>query len=63
MDFLLANAVVSQAKLDGNLSRLDAIARAHEINSYRERPEVRMPVMVPVNNLGGRVLWPAKFQL
>lgn len=63
MDFLVANAVVGQSRIDSNLSRVDAIARAKEIDSYRAYPDVRMPVMLPVSNLGGRVQWPAKFQL
>lgn len=44
------------------VSRVDRELRAREIAMYREHPAQRMPVMVPVSRLGGRVQWPVKFQ-
>lgn len=58
---IFPSPILAKPRESGSLSGFDAEARAREIASYRKNPEQRMPVMLPVRQLGGRVQWPAKF--
>jgi hypothetical protein len=44
------------------LVRVESEHRASELALYRQHPELKMPIMVPVRQAGAKVLWPNKFR-
>lgn len=45
-----------------SLAGVDRQLRAAEASRYSEQPSLKMPIMLPVHQLGAKVLWPSKFK-
>jgi hypothetical protein len=45
-----------------NIAQLDKELRDKEMQEYVNNPDQKMPMMVPVLELGANVIWPDKFR-
>lgn len=45
-----------------DLRKLDKELREKELEEYRNNPEKKMVMMLPVRELGATIIWPKKFR-
>lgn len=45
-----------------DLRKLDKELREKELEEYRNNPDRKMVVMLPVRELGATIIWPKKFR-